>query len=55
MRSLGVWYARDYSDGELKEGLFCMEFESVETAVPICSGMRRVGEIPTKGRKRRLG
>lgn len=27
-----VWHARDYSDGELKEELFCMRFGSVESA-----------------------
>lgn len=26
-----VWHARDYSDGELKEELFCMRFGSVES------------------------
>ncbi|XP_024366551.1 ran-binding protein 1 homolog c [Physcomitrium patens] len=27
-----IWHARDYSDGELKEELFCMRFGSVESA-----------------------
>jgi Ran-binding protein 1 len=27
-----VWHARDFSDGELKEELFCMRFGSVESA-----------------------
>jgi len=31
-----VWHARDFSDGELKDELFCIRFASVESECEFC-------------------